>query len=87
MASVCGAQQWRIVPIASAWMWPLEQDVKVAPTERIVRQPRVGSRAKAPGGGPGGRAPGSSQILASLSALTSSSHYPEADELFLNRRV
>ena len=77
-----------VAAVASAWMWPLEQDVKVAPTERLVRQPRVGSRAKAPGGG-GGRAPGSSQILASLSALMSSllSHYLEADELFLNHWV
>ena len=51
------------------------------PSAYIVRQPRVGSRDKAPGGGPGGRAPGSSQILASLSALMSSllSHYLEAD--------
>ena len=78
-----------VAAVASAWMWPLEQDVKVAPTERLVRQPRVGSRAKAPGGCPGGRAPGSSQILASLSVLMSSllSHYLEADELFLNRRL
>ena len=46
-----------------------------------------GVQGKAPGGGPGDGAPGSSQVLASLSAFGELSHYLEADELFLNHNI
>ena len=40
--------------------------VEVAPTERVARA--ITGGVQAPGGGPGGRGLGSSQVLASLSA-------------------